>query len=114
MPHMILMGPPSERVPTSSHTIPEPERLDLTTDLALHAAPAISLIIDFYALEPKYSKFASRYFSVIVAAVLGTWYSCWVEYCASFNGMCAYPSFSISMGSTLTAGTASPIPLPHL
>ena len=93
MPHMILMGPPGERVPTSSRTVPEPERLPLTTDLALHAAPAISLIIDFYVLESKYSQFASRYGSWIVAAILGTWYACWVEYCASYNGMCAYSSF---------------------
>ncbi|PIL24148.1 hypothetical protein GSI_13901 [Ganoderma sinense ZZ0214-1] len=91
MPHMILTESPSERMPTSSHTVPELERLDLTTDLALHAAPAISLIVDFYALEPKYPKFASRYGSVVVAAILGTWYACWVEYCASFNGMFPYP-----------------------
>ncbi len=93
MPHMILMGPPGETVPTSSHTVPEFERLPLHTDLALHAAPAISLILDFYAWEPKYPKFASQYGSLIVAAVLGTWYACWVEYCASYNGVCAYFSF---------------------
>ena len=102
---MILMGPASERVLTSSHTVPEPERLPLHTDLALHAAPAISLIIDFYALESKYPRFASRYGSIVVAAVLGTWYACWVEYCASHNGMCAYFPFDSGwMPGSLTLG----------
>ncbi|KAI1794523.1 FAR-17a/AIG1-like protein [Ganoderma leucocontextum] len=115
MPHMILMGPPSERVPTSSRAVPELERLPMHTDLALHAAPAISLILDFYVLEPKYPKSVSRYGSLVVAAILGTWYACWVEYCASYNGMFPYPfltynPFNIRMaiyiGASLFAAVA--------
>ncbi|TBU35807.1 FAR-17a/AIG1-like protein [Dichomitus squalens] len=97
MPHMILMGPPnSEREPSSSSTLPEPERLPLQLDLALHAAPAIALIVDFYSFEDKYTKFVSRYGSLILASALGTWYACWVEYCASYNGMFPYPFLTSS------------------
>ncbi|RPD66307.1 hypothetical protein L226DRAFT_195280 [Lentinus tigrinus ALCF2SS1-7] len=91
LPHLILMADPNASEPTSSSTMPEPQRLPLSTDLALHAAPAIALIIDFYLLERKYPKTVSRYGSFVFAAVVGTWYACWVEYCASYNGFFPYP-----------------------
>ncbi|KAI0709429.1 FAR-17a/AIG1-like protein [Earliella scabrosa] len=90
-PHLILPEDPNATEPTSSSAVPEPQRLPLHTDLALHAVPAISLIIDFYTLERKYSKNVSRYGSLLLAAIVGTWYACWVEYCASYNGFFPYP-----------------------
>ncbi|KAI0724063.1 FAR-17a/AIG1-like protein [Cerioporus squamosus] len=91
LPHLILMPDPNASEPTSASAMPEPQRLPLSTDLALHAAPAVSLIIDFYFLERKYPKSVSRYGSFVLAAVVGTWYACWVEYCASYNGFFPYP-----------------------
>ncbi|RDX56594.1 hypothetical protein OH76DRAFT_1468122 [Lentinus brumalis] len=91
LPHLILMPDPNASEPTSSSAMPEPQRLPLSTDLALHAAPAISLIIDFYVLERKYPESISHYGSFVLAAIVGTWYACWVEYCASYNGFFPYP-----------------------
>ena len=73
--------------------MPPPARLPLHVDLALHAVPAISSIIDFYSLERKYSKKVSVYGAIALASVLGTWYACWVEYCASYNGFCSFLPF---------------------
>ena len=89
-PHLILLEDPEA---SSAATVPEPERLPLHTDLAIHAAPAISLIIDFYYFEQRYSKNVSRYGALCLAAVLGTWYACWVEHCASYNGFCTSMPF---------------------
>ncbi len=93
MPHLILPDDPNTATgaePTASSAVPESQRLPLQTDLALHAAPAIALFIDFYFFQRKYPKNISCYGAMVLAAVLGTWYSCWVEYCASYNGMCTY------------------------
>ncbi|KAI0673054.1 FAR-17a/AIG1-like protein [Trametes maxima] len=91
LPHMILMSDPEETTPTSSSLVPEPTRLPLQVDLALHAAPAISMFIDFYFFEKKYSKTASRWGSITLMALAGSWYSTWVEHCASYNGFFPYP-----------------------
>ena len=85
-PHLILLEDPE---PSSVSGVAKPERLPLHTDLAIHAVPAISLIIDFYLLEKKYAKNVSRYGALSLAAVLGAWYASWVEHCASYNGFCA-------------------------
>ena len=92
MPHMILMSDPETTVPTSSGRVPKPERIPLHVDLALHAAPAISMFIDFYFLEPRFPKTVSRKGTIILSAIFGTWYSFCVEYCASYNGFCEYES----------------------
>ncbi|KAI0748291.1 FAR-17a/AIG1-like protein [Daedaleopsis nitida] len=90
-PHLILPEDPNATEPTSAKSVSEPQRLPLQTDLALHAAPAVTLFVDFYFLQRKYSKNTSRYGSLLLAAIVGTWYACWVEYCASYNGMFPYP-----------------------
>ncbi|KAL1944602.1 hypothetical protein VTO73DRAFT_3032 [Trametes versicolor] len=91
MPHMILMADPEETTPTSSSQVSGPARLSLPVDLALHAAPAIAMFIDFYFFEPRYSKSVSRRGSIALAALSGSWYSWWVERCASYNGFFPYP-----------------------
>ncbi|KAI0807415.1 FAR-17a/AIG1-like protein [Fomes fomentarius] len=113
MPHLILPADPNAATgaePTASSAVPESQRLPLQTDLALHAAPAIALFIDFYFFQRKYPKNVSRYGAMILAAVLGTWYSCWVEYCASYNGMFPYPflthnTFNVRVGIYIGAST---------
>lgn len=57
-------------------------------DLALHAAPAISLLLDFFLFEKKYSKNQASYGGFVVASLAGTGYGWWVEYCAKHNGTC--------------------------
>ncbi|KAI0831481.1 FAR-17a/AIG1-like protein [Trametes gibbosa] len=91
MPHMILMSDPETTTPTSSSEVPLPERIPIEVDLALHAAPAITMFIDFYFLERRYSKRASRWGSIVLAGLAGAWYSWWVERCASYNGFFPYP-----------------------
>ncbi|KAI9065112.1 hypothetical protein FKP32DRAFT_1590866 [Trametes sanguinea] len=91
MPNMILMSDPETTTPTSSSRIPRPEQLPLQVDLAIHAVPAISMFVDFYFFESRYSKTASRWGVLVLSAVCSIWYSTWVEYCASFNGFFPYP-----------------------
>lgn len=112
MPHMILMADPEETTPTSSSQVSGPARLSLPVDLALHAAPAIAMFIDFYFFEPRYSKSVSRRGSIALAALSGSWYSWWVERCASYNGFCKYFA-PLHITSTLTLMFLS-VPYPFL
>ncbi|KJA27534.1 hypothetical protein HYPSUDRAFT_35449 [Hypholoma sublateritium FD-334 SS-4] len=59
--------------------------LPLHVDLSLHAVPAISLILDFFLFEKKYSQ---REVGVapFVAVAFASWYAIWVEYCSKMNG----------------------------
>ncbi|KAI0372825.1 hypothetical protein BV20DRAFT_1050265 [Pilatotrama ljubarskyi] len=91
MPHMILMPDPDATTPTSSTHVPKPERIPLDVDLALHAAPAIAMFIDFYFFEPRYTGRATRKGALSLNGVAGIWYSWWVEHCASYNGFFPYP-----------------------
>ncbi|OBZ75844.1 hypothetical protein A0H81_04141 [Grifola frondosa] len=91
MPNLILMPDPKEREPSSSSTVPELQRIPLAMDLALHATPAVSLIIDFLAFETKYSRKVSRYGATILAVLAGGSYAYWTEHCAAFNGTFPYP-----------------------
>ncbi|KAI0780764.1 FAR-17a/AIG1-like protein [Trametes elegans] len=91
MPHMIIFTAPDATTPTSSTLVPEPARLPLSLDLALHAVPAVAMFIDFYFFERKYTGAASRWGPIVLAAIFGSWYSWWVEYCASYNGFFPYP-----------------------
>lgn len=63
-------------------------RLPLKHDLALHAAPGITLFLDFILFEMKYSHTAASKGAPLAATLFCVWYSSWVEYCASFNGAC--------------------------
>lgn len=112
MPHMILMADPEETTPTSSSQVSGPARLSLPVDLALHAAPAIAMFIDFYFFEPRYSKSVSRRGSIALAALSGSWYSWWVERCASYNGFCKYFALLAHHVNTNLDVLASPVPIP--
>lgn len=59
-------------------------------DLALHAAPAISLLVDFFLLERRYSAKQVRTRASLLAIASGVWYGSWVEHCATHNKTCAY------------------------
>lgn len=75
--------------PSSSSEAPAPFYLPLSIDLALHAAPTISLVVDFFAFESKYTEKEVRIAVPTIMAAYTLFYSSWVEFCASKNhGIC--------------------------
>jgi len=89
LPALILQSDPKNTVPSaSSENI---VRIPLRIDLALHAAPALTLLVDFFLFETRYSQSEATYGATAVSALFGIWYGCWVEYCASVNGSFPYP-----------------------
>ncbi|KAF8912678.1 FAR-17a/AIG1-like protein [Mucidula mucida] len=76
--------------PTFSNQMIKLARIPLSVDLALHAVPAASLLLDFIIFEKKYSKSAQSYAMPLVGAC-ALFYSSWAEYCGSINGNFPYP-----------------------
>jgi len=77
--------------PTSPPSAPVLIRLAPQVDLALHATPVVTLIIDFIFLQSRYTRKESLYAAPVVVLLAGAWYGWWVEYCASYNGVFPYP-----------------------
>lgn len=85
--------------------------IPLDIDLALHAAPAIALTLDFFLFERKYSQKATYVLAPLVALVYAIWYGWWVERCgARNNGICM--CFIACIQSYAHAGTR-PVSVPH-
>jgi len=63
-------------------------RIPLNVDLALHAAPAIALALDFFLFEKRYTSYQVARVAPLTAILFGLWYVSWVEYCANHNGRC--------------------------
>jgi hypothetical protein len=99
-------------------------RLPLFLDLTLHASPVLALLVDFLFLERRYSQRALTTTAPSIAILYGVGYSCFVEYCASFNGHCKgfttetfvsgvttwldpYPFLDVSLKSRLAIYTAA-------
>ncbi|KAJ3726109.1 FAR-17a/AIG1-like protein [Lentinula raphanica] len=72
--------------PSSSSDAPKFTRIPLHLDIALHAVPAITLLVDFLLFERKYSRTELIYGASTVSILYTTFYAWWVERCASFNG----------------------------
>lgn len=88
LPHLIL---PATAAPNSSPSSPELYRIPLTLDLALHAVPCLSLVLDFFCFEKKYDKQNVKVGAPIAAFAFSLWYTLWVEHCAQKNnGICEY------------------------
>ena len=63
--------------------------IPLEMDLALHAAPAISLTLDFFLFESKYNRKATHLLAPLLALSYTVWYSWWAERCGAMNnGAC--------------------------
>ncbi len=91
MPHLILPpSSPGETEPSSSPEASDLVRIPFALDLAMHALPGTALLLDFFLFEEKYPKSYARYGGAVVAITAATWYACWVEYCASHNGLCGF------------------------
>jgi hypothetical protein len=89
-PQLILKEAPQagQTVPSSSPEVPALARLPLGHDLSLHAAPGLTLLLDFFLFERKYSPAAARYAAPLASIAYCVGYSVWVEYCAKHNGAC--------------------------
>ncbi|KLO18909.1 hypothetical protein SCHPADRAFT_935750 [Schizopora paradoxa] len=88
-PSLILMKDPRLSEPSSSGQ--SLVRIPLSIDLALHASPIISLLVDLFAFEAPYTKREATTGATISAALFGAWYASWVEYCALENKNFPYP-----------------------
>ncbi|KAG1803625.1 FAR-17a/AIG1-like protein [Suillus plorans] len=77
--------------PSSSSTLPSLARIPFNIDFSLHLAPVITLLVDFIFFEKKYTKKQAQIGSPLVVLACGTWYSWWVEHCASYNHTFPYP-----------------------
>ncbi|KAL4253887.1 hypothetical protein ABKN59_004196 [Abortiporus biennis] len=95
-PHHILReeGPTSE--PSSSSAASQLARIPISIDLALHAVPALSLLIDFFLFEKKYKKSTAIYGALTMAAAYAVGYGLWVEECAKANGIFPYPFLTVN------------------
>ncbi|KAH9842702.1 FAR-17a/AIG1-like protein [Rhodofomes roseus] len=80
---------PDELVPSFSE--PTIMRIPLRIDLALHAVPAISLLLDFFCFERRYSRGQAIYGGIIMTALACLSYAPWIEHCAKVNGSFPYP-----------------------
>lgn len=84
-PHLIMRSMDEQPLPGA---LPQLMRLPLATDLALHALPLFTLLIDFFVFQPKFSKIHVHKVAPIALVVFTVWYVSFVEYCAAFNGSC--------------------------
>ncbi|KAF5315751.1 hypothetical protein D9611_004596 [Ephemerocybe angulata] len=98
-PHLIVaqdFGTPGEG--SSSSEAPAPFYLPLSIDLALHACPAISLVIDFFIFERKYTKTEVNVAVPAIVVAYAVFYGSWVEFCSSKNnGVFPYPFLTQSL-----------------
>jgi len=86
----LIMGGPTSKLTSSTASLAF-MRIPLRVDLALHAAPAIALVLDFFLFEKRYTGYQVRCVAPSIAILFGLWYVGWVEYCASHNGRFPYP-----------------------
>lgn len=93
-PEMILKPMPDDMLPTPDEIVPSSagppalQRIPLRIDLSLHAAPAVSLLLDFFLVERKYPRSQAVYGGVLACAIACVMYGSWVEHLAKFNGAC--------------------------
>jgi len=102
------MDEPSTSEPTSSSAPQTLMRIPLNVDLALHAVPAIALVLDFFFFEKRYTRYQVARVAPLTATLFGLWYVSWVEYCATHNGRCMCPTSYFS--SLLLIPDAVPYP----
>ena len=113
MPKLILRAPEVGEWGASSEA-PDLIRIPLSLDLSLHAVPGTALILDFFLFEKKYPKSQARRGGAIVAIAASLWYSCWVEYCASYNGICKSHIQPYCPSCSLVSYSVSTVPYPFL
>jgi hypothetical protein len=78
-PQLILKEAPQtgQTVPNSSPEVPALARLPLVHDLSLYAAPGLTLLLDFFLFERKYSPAAACYAAPLASIACCVGYSVW-------------------------------------
>ncbi len=96
---MILQTPREilEDSPSLNVAMEELFYLPLDMDFSLHAAPAITLLLDFYLFERKYNPKTAKILAPLLALTYTVGYAWWVERCARNNGMCEYIPFKVEL-----------------
>ncbi|KAL1680755.1 FAR-17a/AIG1-like protein [Schizophyllum commune] len=96
-PFLLLAEDPGEATPSSSSEMLALMRIPLNMDLALHAVPAVTLLIDFLVFERKYSAGAVRYGAPLAVVLSTVGYGSWAEHCAKYtDGVFPYPFLTAS------------------
>ena len=86
---MILLPlPAADAASAAPESPPELGYMPLPADLALHASPIVSLIVDFYFFEKRYPTEEAVYEGAMICAIAGIAYCSWVEWLAAHNGSC--------------------------
>ncbi|KZT11269.1 uncharacterized protein LAESUDRAFT_671055 [Laetiporus sulphureus 93-53] len=96
LPEMILRPMVAGEAPHPDASVPSSSEkalihIPLNVDLALHASPAIFLLVDFYLVERKYTRTQAVFGGTVLCAIAGAAYGSWVEYCAKSNDSFPYP-----------------------
>ena len=90
-PFLLLAEDPGEATPSSSSETLALMRIPLNMDLALHAVPAVTLLIDFLVFERKHSAGAVRYGAPLAVVLSTVGYGSWAEHCAKYtDGVCEH------------------------
>ncbi|KAI5833643.1 hypothetical protein K523DRAFT_295424 [Schizophyllum commune Tattone D] len=96
-PFLLLAEDPGEATPSSSSEMLALMRIPLNMDLALHAVPAVTLLLDFLIFERKYSVGAVRYGAPLAVVLSTVGYGSWAEHCAKYtDGVFPYPFLTSS------------------
>ncbi|KAF8518421.1 FAR-17a/AIG1-like protein [Hysterangium stoloniferum] len=91
-PSLILPPAPDfDSVLSSSSAASPLARVPLPLDIALHASPLITLLLEFILYQEPYSSYDVSYTAPVLIIVAGIWYGSFVEYCASYNKSFPYP-----------------------
>ncbi|KAG6376457.1 FAR-17a/AIG1-like protein [Boletus reticuloceps] len=90
LPHLIL--PPTDVSPTAGLA----PTLPLQVDLALHAIPLLTVLVDFFVFEPKFPRIYAHTAAPAAIVAFSVWYASFVEYCATLNGTFPYPFLTYS------------------
>jgi len=101
----LILFMPTLMIPVAPTTI-EPSagpaflyRVPLPIDLALHAAPAVTLFLDFFFFEKRYSKKQTSFGAPVVTVLFSVWYVSCSEYFAALNGSFVYPFLNTDVGA---------------
>lgn len=115
-PSLILQAAPAPAVASSSSETPTPAlaRIPLSLDLALHFAPAFSFLLDFFLFEKSYDPLAAGLGAATMSTAFGVWYAVWVEYCASYNGTCAFYFILLASNLYIDNSFFNSVPYPFL
>ena len=76
-------------------------KLPLTVDLALHIAPAVALMLDFFFFEKRYTNYQVARVAPLTTILFALWYVGCVEYFASQNGRCTWPASCLALYTLL-------------